>query len=116
MEEAGRDAARKQAATFADIFEAMLAAAPPSEDKSCNLKQMNEALRAKLHIPGLVNRFLAWKLPEGVCVDMCAAHPESRGGAFQRTGTNLLTYIEARLMFEHVLDLTAPFTTGGAGK
>jgi len=52
------------------------------------------------HIDELVNRFLAWKLPQTVCADLCATdnkYPHSR------SGTNLLTAIEARQMLEYVL-------------
>lgn len=51
-------------------------------------------------IDELVNRFLAWKLPQSVCADLCATdnkYPHSR------SGTNLLTATEARQMLEHVL-------------
>jgi hypothetical protein len=52
------------------------------------------------HLDELVNRFLAWKLPQTVCADLCATdnkYPHSR------SGTNLLTETEARQMLEHVL-------------
>lgn len=54
----------------------------------------------------MVDRFLAWPLPESVCADLCATmrgHPH-------RIGTNLLTAVEARAMLEHVL--TSPCTGG----
>ncbi len=47
----------------------------------------------------LVDRFLAWPLPESVCSDECASMP----GYPHRCGTNLLTATEARQMLEHVL-------------
>lgn len=52
-------------------------------------------------IDTLVDRFLTWKLPESVCSDLCA----SRRGYPNRTGTNLLSADEARLMIEHLLGI-----------
>ena len=50
-------------------------------------------------IEKLVNSFLSWPLPDSVCSDQCA----TQQGAKNRTGTNLLTYIEAAQMFEYLL-------------
>ncbi len=50
-------------------------------------------------IDELVDRFLAWKLPESVRADDCACIQ----GYPHRTGTTLLTAIEARQMIEHLL-------------
>lgn len=47
----------------------------------------------------LVDRFLSWPLPDSVCADLCAT---AQGPG--RTGTNLLTAIEAREMLQHVLE------------
>ena len=47
----------------------------------------------------MVNRFLLWPLPDSVCADLCA----TKQGAPHRTGTNLLSFVEARKMLEHVL-------------
>ncbi len=47
----------------------------------------------------LVDRFLAWPLPDSVASDQCATMP----GYPHRSGTNLLTADEARQMFEYVL-------------
>src|SRR3990167_8214466 len=47
----------------------------------------------------LVNRFLAWPLPESVCSDLCA----TQRGYPHRSGTTLLTADEARKMLEYVL-------------
>lgn len=47
----------------------------------------------------LVSRFLAWPLPADVCADGCATvqnYPH-------RSGTNLLTFDQARQMLAHVL-------------
>lgn len=49
----------------------------------------------------LVNRFLAWPVPASV-------HPDGTPGQPGRTGTNLLTAIEARAMLEHVLAPVQP--------
>lgn len=51
------------------------------------------------HIDKLVDRFLAWPVPESVCSDICATTKGYPG----RTGTNLLTADEARQMIEYVL-------------
>lgn len=50
-------------------------------------------------IKQLVDAFLAWPLPESVCSDQCA----TMRGYPHRTGTNLLTAVEAREMFKHCL-------------
>ena len=63
---------------------------------------MNDDSRTRLD--GLVNRFLAWKLPDSVCSDQCA----TQRGYPHRTGTTLLTADEARQMLEHVLQGTTP--------
>lgn len=47
----------------------------------------------------LVNRFLAWPLPDSVCSDPCASMP----GYPHRVGTNLLTAVEAKQMIEFLL-------------
>lgn len=49
-------------------------------------------------IDQLVDRFLTCPLPETVDVDLCAIEP----GYPNRTGTNLLTAIEAKTVLEHV--------------
>lgn len=51
-------------------------------------------------IDELANRFLAWKLPQSVCADLCVTDRDCR---YQRFGTNVLTATEARQMLEHVL-------------
>lgn len=52
----------------------------------------------------MVDRFLRWPLPKSVRCDPCATMTDY---AFERTGTNLLTFTEARQMLEHVI-LSAP--------
>lgn len=48
----------------------------------------------------MIERFLTWPLPASVCADLCATKP----GYPHRTGTNLLSYDEARQMLEYVLE------------
>ena len=52
----------------------------------------------------MVDRFLAWELPQSVCVDLCAAAMNWPN----RHGTNLLTATEAREMLEAVLNGADP--------
>ncbi len=47
----------------------------------------------------LVDRFLSWPLPGSVRADPCACYP----GHPNRSGSNLLTAVETRLMLLHVL-------------
>lgn len=47
----------------------------------------------------LVDKFLAWPLPESVCSDQCAGER----GYPHRSGTNLLTAAEAEQMIRHLL-------------
>lgn len=56
------------------------------------------ATGAVMDIDACVARFLTWPLPDSVCADPCAAR-QGPG----RTGTNLLTAIEAKAMLEHIL-------------
>lgn len=51
------------------------------------------------NLDALVSRFLAWPLPDDVCSDNCA----SVQGYPHRSGTNLLTFDQARQMLAHVL-------------
>jgi len=48
----------------------------------------------------LVDKFLAWPLPESVCSDQCACER----GYPHRSGTNLLTATEAEAMIKHLLE------------
>lgn len=48
----------------------------------------------------LVSRFLCWPLPASVRSDLCVSEPNYK---HPRTGTNLLTAIEARQMFRAIL-------------
>jgi len=52
-----------------------------------------------LPIDQLVDKFLAWPLPESVCADLCA----TRYDGHHRCGTNLLTATEAKQMLEYLL-------------
>jgi hypothetical protein len=65
------------------------------------------ALSECVRLAALVNRFLAWKLPDSVCSDQCANIP----GYPNRSGTNLLTADEARQMIEYLLAPTAAENT-----
>jgi hypothetical protein len=56
---------------------------------------------AAINLKALVDRFLAWKLPETLAADPCVTQPNT----LHRTGTSLLTAPEARQMLEHVLGL-----------
>jgi hypothetical protein len=47
----------------------------------------------------LVDRFLSWPLPDSVCADLVA----TKQGEPHRSGTNLLSAIEAKQMLEHVI-------------
>jgi len=55
----------------------------------------------------MVDRFLRWPLPESVCSDLCVTIPnyctEHGYPVGARSGTNLLTFPEARQMLEYVL-------------
>lgn len=51
-------------------------------------------------LDNMVSRFLSWSLPTEVCADPCAS---MSGYPHHRSGTNLLTAPQARVMLEHVL-------------
>lgn len=55
--------------------------------------------RREAALDKLVDRFLSWPLPKSVCSDLCATDPNY---PHQRSGTNLLTAIEAKEMLKHV--------------
>lgn len=59
---------------------------------------MSTTNRTKTILDIMVDRFLAWPLPDSVCADSVATQPGHRN----RTGTNLLTADEARQMLDHV--------------
>jgi hypothetical protein len=63
---------------------------------------MNELKSSKQMLDAMVDRFLAWPLPQSVCADLCATDSSYK---FPRSGTNLLNVYEATSMLEHV---TAP--------
>jgi len=54
----------------------------------------DEALNEK------VERFLSWKLPKSVRADLCTCE---RDYPHPRSGTNLLTAVEAKQMIQHIL-------------
>lgn len=73
---------------------------------NCALDEMVAILRAT-DVPdttGLVDRFLAWPLPDSVCSDMCA----TVRGYPNRVGTNLLTADEARQLIEYLFPSPPP--------
>ncbi len=86
--------------------DALKAAPPPEMGEYVYTKADMEAacalvlagFRSKPMLDKMVDRFLAWPLPDSVCADMIA----TRQGP-GRIGTNLLTATEARLMLDHVL-------------
>jgi hypothetical protein len=59
----------------------------------------------------MVQRFLGWPVPFSVCADLCATRQEKG-----RSGTNLLSAIEAREMLTYVTDakVTTPATPAPA--
>lgn len=57
--------------------------------------------RVAVNVDALVDRFLAWPLPASVCSDLCA----TKQGSPHRSGTNLLSAVEAKAMIEHVLGI-----------
>lgn len=57
------------------------------------------ALTREQVIQKLVDKFLAWPLPDSVCSDLCA----TKQGYPHRSGTTLLAAHEAKSMFEYVL-------------
>lgn len=65
----------------------------------CPKPKTPHALTIEQVVDKLVDKFLAWPLPDSVCSDLCATmqcYPH-------RSGTTLLAAHEARKMFEHVL-------------
>lgn len=60
------------------------------------IEREQELQRPSAH--DLAEAFLRWPLPDSVCADPCAT---KQGPG--RVGTNLLSYVEAKQMFEHVL-------------
>lgn len=66
--------------------------------------------RVAVNVDALVDRFLAWPLPASVCSDLCA----TKQGYPHRSGTNLLSAVEAKAMIEHVLGI-AQQAHGGVG-
>ncbi len=60
------------------------------------MEREQELQRPSAH--DLAEAFLRWPLPESVCADLCAT---KQGPG--RVGTNLLSYVEAKQMFEQLL-------------
>lgn len=70
----------------------------PSTEGADVAEVVNQQRDAELQ--AMVDRFLAWPLPDSVCSDTCVT---MRPYAFPRSGTNLLTADEARQMLEYVV-------------
>jgi hypothetical protein len=52
----------------------------------------------------MAEAFLRWPLPGSVCADHCTTYPIARYNAMlQRTGTNLLSYVEAKKMIDDIV-------------
>ena len=62
-------------------------------------KQVADVVK-RVALDKMVDRFLAWPLPDSVRSDTCVTMV---GGDLYRSGTNLLTADEARQMLAHVL-------------
>lgn len=108
--EAGKDASES-------AFKAWWKASPAERvsGPACTKDRESDASHGGVgaDFPALVNRFLAWPLPESVCSDLIVTKP----GAPHRIGTNLLTADETRAMLEYVLAKNpkpAPTLLGGA--
>ena len=88
-------------------------------DSTQSAEEMQESFGGEIYhmvrAPGvtdeMVNRFLTWKLPLSVSADQCATIPNY----VERTGTNLLTAVEARAMLEHVWIAAHARSAGGEG-
>lgn len=63
-------------------------------------------------IKELAEKFCRWPLPETVCADLCATKARTE----HRTGTNLLSTLEARQMLAYVLDGVALAVEDAAGE
>ncbi len=59
----------------------------------------NQPKETTMDIDKLVERFLAWPLPDSVCSDLCATKQDYP----HRSGTNLLTAVEAKAMLTYLL-------------
>lgn len=71
-------------------------------------------------VPMLVDRFLAWKLPEDFAPDCGISfkresdyeHPQFGRTKYEPVGTNLFTAVQATAMFEHLLGIDPPLQDG----
>lgn len=82
--------------------------APALPVGECDCGIAAPAQSAEPDIKVLVNRFLAWPLPQTVCSDGCVINSSY---AFPRSGTNLLNADEAEAMLRHVLAAPQPSPT-----
>lgn len=80
--------------------------------KDCNVEVLGHCTESlfktlkRPNVDALVNRFLAWQLPQSVCSDLCVTDREYK---FPRSGTCLLSAAEAKQMIEHLF--AAPEST-----
>lgn len=80
------------------------------EPISANQAGMALAQLGRTRLDAMADRFLSWPLPASVCADGCTTN---RDYPHPRSGTNLLTAVEARQMLEHVLSgASAPSAIG----
>lgn len=65
----------------------------------------NQPREGDSQIDAMANAFLRWPLPENVCADLCATQ-QGKG----RVGTHLLSFTEAKKMFQ---DIVGPLVLSG---
>lgn len=68
------------------------------ENADLHARKIVAALSEK-SLSALVDKFLAWKLPQSVCSDTCVTDSKYK---YPRSGTNLLSATEARQMIEYL--------------
>lgn len=88
---------------------------PPSMGGHYEFRNLYEAPMLSteaMDFKALVDRFLAWPLPDSVCSDGCV----TERGYPNRSGTNLLTASEAEAMLRHVLAARSSSVEAGAGE
>ena len=62
---------------------------------------IDESETAAVNTQALAEAFYVWPLPKSVCADRCATDPNYD---FPRSGTNLLSVAEAKMMFDHLAE------------
>lgn len=100
--------------TAEHVYKVMLAAAPTPTHTNELATTLIAVLQDRDRLAGevagrsvaaLVDAFLAWRLPDSVCSDLCVTMPKYQHPRF---GTSLLTAEEARQMFEYLLAARSP--------